>query len=130
MRNLLKHAFMIGIFVTTSIIAGEYKNVPAHLVTQQEVIDASMTTPAEEFTPYFDYFNSAFGKSNIKFELKKPGYVNIRIYDDAGNTVDELLKSTFGAGIHEISWNSSMFPSGKYYYSIITSEFSITKKLN
>lgn len=130
MRNLLKHAFIMGIFVTTSIIAGENKNFLVDSFTQPEVLNLTAITPAEDFTPSFDYFNSALGKTNITFELKKPGYVNIRIYDAAGNTVDELMKSTFGAGRHEITWNSSMFPSGKYYYSIITSEFSITKKLN
>lgn len=130
MRNLLKHALILGLFVTTSVLAGENKTSAINLDLQPEELNVSAAAPAEDFTPSYDYYNSARGKSNITFELKKPGYINIRIYDDEGNKVDELMKSTFGAGSHEIVWNSSKFPSGKYYYSIITSEFSVTKKLN
>lgn len=82
-----------------------------------------------EFTPAGDYYNSYADINIISFSLNKPGFVNIKIYDDKGNTVDEISRSSFGAGTHEIKWNNSKFKNGTYYCSIITSEFSTTKKI-
>ena len=65
----------------------------------------------------------------INFSLSKPGYVNIKIYNEFGKTVDELAKSTFGEGEHRVKWNSGIFPQGTYYYSVVTSEFSEIKKI-
>ena len=84
----------------------------------------------EGFMPLDDYTNSAGGIKNIRFTLQQPGFVSIKIYDKAGNTIDELAKSSFGAGDHEVKWNSEKFKSGGYFYSIVTSEFSETKKMN
>lgn len=82
-----------------------------------------------DFTPAGDYYNSQSALNLITFSLKKPGFVNIKIYDDKGNTVDEIKRSSFGAGDHEIKWNNSKFTKGTYYCSIISGEFSITKKI-
>lgn len=130
MRNMLKHALILSILVTTSIISGERERTVSSLNSQPEITNPGAYTSAEDFSPSYDFRNSAGERSNITFMLRKPGYVNIRIYDAAGKTVDELLTSTFGAGSHEIVWDPSKFPSGKYYYSLITSEYSITKQLN
>lgn len=65
----------------------------------------------------------------IKFSLLNPGFVSIKIYDSQGKTVDELARSSFGAGSHEIKWNVSKFPGDVYYYSIVSNEFSETNKI-
>ncbi len=82
-----------------------------------------------EFTPAGDYYNSFADINIISFSLNRPGFVNIKIYDDKGNTVDEISRSSFGKGTHELRWNHSKFTKGNYYCSIITGEFSITKKI-
>lgn len=82
-----------------------------------------------EFTPAGDYYNSKEDLNLITFSLSKPGFVNIKIYNEKGNTVDEISRSSFGKGTHELRWNHSKFTKGNYYCSIITGEFSITKKI-
>ena len=82
-----------------------------------------------DFTPAAEYNNSFSSLSIITFSLDKPGFVNIRIYDEKGNTVDEIARSSFGAGEHELKWNNSKFGKGSFYCSIITGEFSTTKKI-
>ncbi|HMQ78206.1 MAG TPA: T9SS type A sorting domain-containing protein [Ignavibacteria bacterium] len=82
-----------------------------------------------DFTSAGDYYNSQSNLSVISFTLTKPGFVNIKIYDQKGNTIDELARSSFGKGAHEVKWNSSKMQEGSYYYSIITEEFSVTKKI-
>lgn len=84
---------------------------------------------SEEFTPAGDYYNTLSGLSVIRFTLTKAGFVNIKIYDNQGNTIDELARSSFSAGSHEVKWNSGKFKNGSYYYSIITNEYSKTNKI-
>lgn len=82
-----------------------------------------------DFTSAGDYNNSQSSLSVISFTLTKPGFVNIKIHDEKGNTIDELARSSFGKGAHEVKWNSIKMHKGSYYYSIITEEYSITKKI-
>jgi flagellar hook assembly protein FlgD len=83
----------------------------------------------DDFTPSTDYSISNKSICSITFSLVKPGFVNIKIYDEKGNVIDELARSSFGAGSHEVKWNSSKFSAGSFYYSLITEEYSKTKKI-
>lgn len=80
-----------------------------------------------DFTSAGDYYNSQSSLNVISFTLTRPGFVNIKIYDEKGNTIDELARSSFSEGDHVVKWNSSKFSAGTFYYSIITGEYSITK---
>lgn len=100
---------------------GSYK-LPEEKVNSEKNINSDFTTAG-------DSYNSNSNLSVISFRLTKPGFVNIKIYDAKGNTIDELARSSFSEGNHEVKWNSSKFSAGTYYYSIITGEYSITKKI-
>jgi hypothetical protein len=84
------------------------------------------------FMPADDYINSAGGLAGIiiGFTLQYPGFVSIKIYDKSGNTIDELARSSFGSGSHRVKWNPEKIKAEGYFYSIVTSEFSETKKIN
>lgn len=84
---------------------------------------------SEGFMPADDYRISR-PLSTINFKLNSPGFVSIKIYDSKGKTIDEIAKSSFGAGEHEIKWNGSKFPKRSYYCSVVTSEYSTTMKLH
>jgi hypothetical protein len=81
------------------------------------------------FMPSDDYQQNVSSLAEIRFTLNKPGFVSIKIYNSAGSTIDELARSSFGAGSHEIKWNVSKFPDDVYYYSIVSNEFSETIKI-
>lgn len=80
--------------------------------------------------PADDIKNNLNEISTISFNLNSPGFVSIKIYDSKGKTIDEIAKSSFGAGEHEVKWNGSKFPKGSYYCSVVTSEYSTTKRLH
>lgn len=130
---------------------GDEININAELNSGAHV---EITYSDNEFTPAVDYYNSlrALASSNsvnnnqvinnqvsnnqvsnnsvsIMFNLEKAGFVNIKIYDETGKVIDELARSSFGSGSHELTWNASKFPKGNYYCSVITEEYSQTKKL-
>ena len=104
-----------------------YRGTPGSESPQKEIF--SVHSSCNDFTPAMDFLNSNQGLKVITFTLTKPGFVNIKIYDEKGNTVDELARSSFSKGDHIIKWNSYEFSQGNYYYSVITGEYSITKKI-
>ena len=91
--------------------------------------ESSVKYSEADFTPSYDFQYSGGSVNVINFTLTRPGFVNIRIYDSNGKTIDELAKSSFAAGDHFITWNRSKVSPGTFYYSLITEEYSTTKKL-
>ena len=139
----INKAVLIFIIFTASAVYSQYaQNIiwvtpsyEMHIAHNTETVHSSGQSsisenePIRDFTPAGDFYNSLNNLSVIEFSLTKPGFVNIKIYDEKGNTVDELARSSFGTGSHEVKWNSSKFLDGSYYYSVITGEYSKTKKI-
>ncbi len=51
------------------------------------------------------------------------------VYDINGRKVEELVNGSYSAGIYQVDWNASRYSSGVYFYTIVTSEFSDTKRM-
>lgn len=57
------------------------------------------------------------------------GFVTLKLYDLLGHTVATLVNEKLSPGTYEINWDASNFPSGVYFYKLITNEFVTTKKM-
>lgn len=135
---VLFFAFMAVFSTNSQIVKNMIWEVPSYEMKFQGTM-GSNKLPGEEsnieniskadFTPAGDFYYSQLSLSVISFSLTKPGFVNIKIYDEKGNTIDELARSSFGEGDHEVKWNRTKFSAGSYYCSIITGEYSITRKI-
>jgi len=55
--------------------------------------------------------------------------VLLKIYDVLGKEIAVLVNENLKPGIYEIEWDASNIPSGVYFYSLITSDFTQTKKM-
>ena len=55
--------------------------------------------------------------------------VLLKIYDVLGKEIEVLVNENLKPGIYEMDWNAENLPSGVYFYSIITNEFTQTKKM-
>ncbi|MBE2226118.1 MAG: T9SS type A sorting domain-containing protein, partial [Ignavibacteria bacterium] len=55
--------------------------------------------------------------------------VLLKIYDVLGKEIAVLVNEELKPGIYEINWNAENLPSGVYFYSLITNEFTQTKKM-
>ena len=55
--------------------------------------------------------------------------VSLRIYDVLGKEIAVLVNENLKPGIYEIEWDATNIPSGVYFYSLITNEFTQTKKM-
>ncbi len=75
---------------------------------------------------YPNPFNAA---TEIAFELPQQTSVNLVIYDIQGREVVTLLDTDMPAGVHQVNWNATSYPSGIYLYKLTTGEFSEAKKM-
>ncbi len=75
---------------------------------------------------YPNPFNPA---TKIKFELPKAGFVKIIIYDAAGSEIIKLVNDNLQAGVFETDFDASQYPSGVYFYRLVTEEFTVTRKM-
>jgi photosystem II stability/assembly factor-like uncharacterized protein len=90
---------------------------------------------AIEFTPKFDFIleqnypNPFNPTTTIRYSLPEKQLVTLRIYNSLGEMVSELVNEVKEAGIYEIEFNASGFPSGIYFYRIISGKFIETRKM-
>jgi len=56
--------------------------------------------------------------TTINYDIKKPGYVNMKVYNVKGQLVDTLVNKKVNAGKHSVVWNAKNFSSGPYFYQI------------
>ncbi|MBL8016386.1 MAG: T9SS type A sorting domain-containing protein [Ignavibacteria bacterium] len=55
--------------------------------------------------------------------------VLLKVYDVLGKEIAVLVNENLKPGIYEIEWDASNIPSGVYFYSLISNEFTQTKKM-
>jgi hypothetical protein len=65
----------------------------------------------------------------ISFSLPEATTARIEIYSSLGQKIMDLAEGHYAAGYHHIQWDADHFASGVYFYRLITSEFSDTKKM-
>jgi len=83
----------------------------------------------ERYSLYQNYPNPFNPTTNIKFNIPKSSYVKLTIYDILGKEITTLVNEKLNVGSYEVGWNGSGYPSGVYYYKLITEEFADTKKM-
>lgn len=67
--------------------------------------------------------------TSIKFDIPKRSNVKISIFDILGKEISVLVNEELYPGTFEVNWDASNFPSGVYFYKLLTDEFSETKKM-
>ncbi|HAX47767.1 MAG TPA: T9SS type A sorting domain-containing protein [Ignavibacteria bacterium] len=76
-----------------------------------------------------NYPNPFNPETEISFSVPERSNVIIRIYNSTGEETVTLTDRITPAGYHRLIWNASEFPSGIYYYQMLTDKFTITKKM-
>jgi len=65
----------------------------------------------------------------INFQLPMFNEVSLKVYDILGNEVSILVNEKLNAGNYSVQWDATGFPSGIYFYKIITNDFEETKRM-
>jgi hypothetical protein len=127
-------------------------NVPAILTNQGRIKISDITTPSiydvsnntfrinytvdvndqkysYEYSLYQNYPNPFNPSTRIEYSIPENAYVSLNIYDVLGNLICTLVAEEKIAGHYSVEFDASNIPSGLYFYRLITSEFSDTKKM-
>lgn len=67
--------------------------------------------------------------TKINYEIKREGFVSLKIYNVVGQLVKELVGEFKNAGSYIVEFNGSALASGTYYYRIESGDFVETKKM-
>lgn len=65
----------------------------------------------------------------IKYQLAKPGFVTISIYNMLGMEIAKLVNEEKSAGSYEAKYDAAHLPSGVYFYRLQAGSFMETKKM-
>ncbi len=76
-----------------------------------------------------NYPNPFNPETEITFTLPERVNVMIRIYNSAGEETATLLNEVRSKGYHILRWNAADYPSGIYYYQLVSDGISITRKM-
>ncbi|NOS85278.1 MAG: T9SS type A sorting domain-containing protein [Ignavibacteria bacterium] len=83
----------------------------------------------KEFILHQNYPNPFNPVTKIEFEVQKSSFVTIKVYDVLGKEITTVANENLTAGIYSVIWDAYNFPSGIYFYKIIASEFTESKKM-
>ncbi len=105
----------------------------ALLCAEQVTGDDPMPLPDAAFLAQ-NFPNPFNPNTTIAFGLKSGGFVNLSIYNAAGQLVTVLIDESRPAGPYAAVWNGkaengTTAASGVYFYRLITNEFKETKKM-
>ncbi|MCE1164767.1 MAG: T9SS type A sorting domain-containing protein [Bacteroidetes bacterium] len=76
-----------------------------------------------------NYPNPFNPTTNIKFDLKKNGFVTLKIYNSAGADVKTLVSENMNAGSYSVTWDASSYPSGAYFLKMESGDFREVRKM-
>lgn len=100
------------------------------------IVEGDGSTDVEEddlllnsFILYQNYPNPFNPSTNISYQLKENGFVNLKVYNFIGETVAELVNQRQAQGNYSIAFNAANLPSGIYLYKLQTDNFSDVKKM-
>ncbi|WKZ68881.1 MAG: T9SS type A sorting domain-containing protein [Melioribacteraceae bacterium] len=78
----------------------------------------------------FDNYPNPFNPTTvIKYEIKEPMHLSLRIFDSLGRLVEVLEETTKSAGRHEVKFDGRNLSSGFYLYQLTSDNFNFTKKM-
>ena len=66
------------------------------------------------------YPNPATDRAVISYELARGSEVSCKVYDAAGNHVEDIFDGYQPAGAHSLRWNSSAVSPGVYFCELET----------
>jgi hypothetical protein len=82
-----------------------------------------------EYALHQNYPNPFNPSTEIVFDMKENGPVNLKVYNLMGQEVTTLLNGNMNQGRHSISFNAANLPSGVYIYRMEANGFSAQNKM-
>lgn len=87
-----------------------------------------------EYNLHQNYPNPFNPVTKIEFSLPLPSEggvqdIKLAIFDVLGREISTLVNEQLNPGKYEVEWDASNYPSGVYYYKLMASDFTESKKM-
>ncbi len=76
-----------------------------------------------------NYPNPFNPSTKIKFALPNSSFAKLVVYDALGRELETLVNEQLNAGTYEANWIASNYPSGVYFYTLTSGDYSETSKM-
>jgi photosystem II stability/assembly factor-like uncharacterized protein len=93
-----------------------------------DIIEVEVNIPTE-FSLSQNYPNPFNPTTNIDYSIPVDGFVSLTIYNSIGQEVSTLVSEQQTAGKYSITFSGEKLPSGLYFYSLRSGDFSETRKM-
>jgi photosystem II stability/assembly factor-like uncharacterized protein len=90
--------------------------------------DADQKVTPAAYALYQNYPNPFNAKTTIAYRLPEPNFVNLSIYNVAGQLVETLVDEHQISGLHTVAWNARKVSSGVYFYRLTVGDHSSIRK--
>jgi len=128
-----------GILTPHILMAGAGTEIKAEYIIISNISTLSTSVP-DGFELFQNYPNPFNPNTKIKFDITgdlrgETQDVVLVVYDQLGREVTTLVDSKLSPGSYSVEWDASDFPTGIYYYKLISDSpreagnFSTTKKM-
>ena len=127
----------ISLYINSNIIYGGLDNVWTRRLSEIIAIEPISTVIPRQYYLSQNYPNPFNPTTKIKFDIAQHtrysllggDRVSLKVYDIMGREVATLVNEQLSPGTYSVDWNASSFPSGIYFYKIISGDFTETKRM-
>lgn len=92
-------------------------------------INANGNNLTDKFTLYQNYPNPFNPVTSIQFDIPNSSKVTLKVYNANGKEVSKIVDMVLNRGQYSFNWDGTNYPSGVYFYKIITPYFTETRKM-
>jgi hypothetical protein len=90
---------------------------------------STISTIVSEYSLKQNYPNPFNPVTKIEFSFPKSGNVEVKIYDALGKEISTLVTEKLSPGVYSVNWDGTDYPSGVYFYKLITGDYAETRKM-
>jgi uncharacterized protein (TIGR02145 family) len=95
-------------------------------VTTEIKSEAGLINHYELLQNYPNPFNPT---TTIDYQITKPGFVSLKVFNLLGNEITTLVNEKINTGKQSVEFDATGLTSGIYYYQLFSDEFIETKKM-
>jgi len=92
--------------------------------------DLAKNIPIESYLLSANYPNPFNPTTNIVYQIKKKGFVSLKVFDIIGREVAQLVNESEEPGQYLVTFDARNLPSGVYIYSLRVNDFVSNQKMS